>query len=305
LDLQRMSVDRFSGEDLTHLGSVGRTGPGPGEYEFPIAFATLGSGGVAVADMMARNIVLYDPVMAYVEELGGFGQSGAPSNLAPGVGDSFVGSQMRIQPGEQGPEGSLLVGCWNPTDPEPATVYATFPVNVRSEDGGIRVEAPRIALATGPDGSVFVAESSDSVYLIRGFTSDGGELVTIEKDWERVGKTDEEIEDGALGLAISMESGTTSITRPRIEDVNPFRDAVSGLGVDASERLWVRVGSDEIPTFHVYDYQGELLFVARLEGLGRVAGRRAEFVIDSGGVLGFDPDPEDYPKVYLIELEQP
>ena len=301
LDLVKNSIELFSGIDLSHIASIGRSGPGPGEYELPLSFAALSQGGLAISDMMARNVVVYGPGYSYIDEMEGFGQSGPPSSLVGGADNTMIGNSMRITPGEGGMEGTLLIGAWNTSDPEPETIYREFPVDVSSEGGGIRVIAPNILIAVGPDGSVFIAESSDSVYLIEGFTREGESLVTISREWERVPKSEEEIEEGVLGLSVMMDGGGTTIDRPRIEDEDPYRPAIYSIGVDADQHIWVRVGSSEVPTFHVYNREGNLLFVAVLDELGRAAGRRARFVVDSGGMLGFDPDPEDYPKVYIVE----
>jgi hypothetical protein len=300
LDLVRNSIDLYSGFDLTHMGSIGRSGPGPGEYEFPLSFAALSEGGLAVSDMMARNVVVYGPGYSYIDEMQGFGQNGPPSGLIGGAGNTIVGNQMRITPSESGIDGSLLIGAWSTSNTDPEVIYTDFPVEVGSEGGGISVIAPTVLVAAGPDGSIFIAESSDSVYLIEGYLPNGEPLVTISRDWERVPKSEEEMEEGMLGLSIMMDDGGTTIDRPRIEDEDPYRPAIYSIGVDVNQNIWVRVGSSEKPTFHVYDYEGNMLFVAVLDELGTVAGRRARFVIDSGGILGFDPDPEDYPKVYIV-----
>ena len=60
-------------------------------------------------------------------------------------------------------------------------------------------------------------------------------------------------DDGSL-------SGENSI---RIEvDVDPFYNAITDLSTDHEGRLWVRLGSEQIPTFRVYSHDGEYLFTA-------------------------------------------
>ena len=53
------------------------------------------------------------------------------------------------------------------------------------------------------------------------------------------------------------------------------------------------------PVFEVYDFQGELLFVAEIKDLNGTRGLSYCF---HNGFIAFDTQPEDYPKVYMLEI---
>ncbi len=122
-------------------------------------------------------------------------------------------------------------------------------------------------------------------------------------EWTRVEKTEEELEEGLVHESLSTSTGSgSSVNRDRrYEGIGLYREAISDLEVDGQGRIWVAQGWTEVPTFEVYDGDGSLLFVATISALENEQGLAYCF---DHGMLGFDTQPDDYPKVYMMEVSQ-
>lgn len=74
--------------------------------------------------------------------------------------------------------------------------------------------------------------------------------------------------------------------------------------IDTDERLWVRRGTEEIPTFDVFDLEGNYLFKVELAGAGGSRGLFWGIKIDEFGILAYSLNPEEgYQKLYILEFE--
>jgi hypothetical protein len=303
LDLQRGYVNVYS-PDGVHTGTVGAHGPGPGEFEIPTAFAVFYDGGVAVTDIVGRDISFFDSSLSYTGVLGGF-QMGPPMGIAGCPDGSLVGQSMTMVFTDEGVEGSQDLSRWeNLDDTEASQVYMTLPVemNVTGDQGAEVRTGPMVDYSVGPDGSLAVVETSDTLFSLRLLSPDGEELMAISEERDRVPLTQEELDAGALGLQVMITDGSASASTSRIEDIYPYRNIIQSVGIDADRRIWVELGYGEEPFFQVFDYSGEMLFTAFVDaGFDNIT--RPSFEITPWGMLAFDQDPMDYPKIYLLELE--
>lgn len=76
---------------------------------------------------------------------------------------------------------------------------------------------------------------------------------------------------------------------------------ITGLGVDALERLWVQRGTESAPVFDIFDMNGEHLLSAKFPR----EGHSWKFHIDNHGILAWEEDPESgIQKIYLLELPE-
>ena len=73
--------------------------------------------------------------------------------------------------------------------------------------------------------------------------------------------------------------------------------------VDENDRLWVQRGTVRTPFLDVFDLDGNHLFTAGVEPSEQFEDV-ALFATSGGGFLGFNPDPDDYPKLYIFQLEE-
>lgn len=297
LDLHRACLSLYS-TDGEYLGDIGAPGPGPGEFQVPVGFGTMSDGGFAVTDAVAGRVSFFDPDGSFRGSLEGFFPT-PPMSVEGGPDGSLVGMTMSLVLTDREMSASMDICRWR-DDPEPELTYCSVPFDLEGLGRGrtsVR-RGPELDFAAGPDGSVFVAELSDSLFLLRGFSPDGSEFLTVREEMERTPLTPEELEAGSLSFSISIENGEASAEMGRTDDVHPWRSVIRSVGADRQGRIWVEMGNTDAPLFRVYDHSGELLFLAVTDVPFTQVGRPS-FTVDRGGVLAFDRDPEDYPKVYV------
>lgn len=303
LDMQRSCVSLYSG-DGRFLRNIGTPGPGPGEFQIPVNFAVMSDGSYAVADAIARNISFFDPEGAYQGLMDGFFPT-PPMSIEGGPDGSFVGESMAMVMTGEEMTATLDLCRWSDSS-EADVVYLSVPMELNIE-GGDRAttvqRGPELDFAVGPDGSVFVAELSDTLFFVRGFSPDGQEFMTMNEEVERTPLTQEELDAGSLALSIQITDGEASSNMDRLTDVYPWRNVIASIGVDGDSRIWVEMANTDQPFFRVYDYSGNLLFYA-VTDVPFTPVSRPSFMIDSGGYLACDRDPLDYPKVFSFRLDE-
>ena len=302
LDLTRafLSVYSPAGE---FLYAVGSPGPGPGEFQIPIDFAVMSDGGYAVADAAARSISFFSPDGGFRDAMQGFFPT-PPMVIEGSPGGTFVGQAFAMEITEEGVEAFVEVSRWSDSTAADL-VYESLPMALSMEGEGRVTSAgrePEVDFAVGPDGSVFIAEISDTLFSVRGFTPEGELFLDLREEPERVPLTTEELEAGSLALSIRVSDGETVADMSRSEDVYPWRNVIASVGVDSLERIWVEMQNEDRPVFRVYDYDGNLLFYAVTDPPFSPL-TRPYFTVDRGGIVACDRDPVDYPKVYVCELQ--
>lgn len=300
LDSQGCGLSVYDAEG-TFTGSAGTRGSGPGELQFPMDFAVLGDGGVVINDLQLSRLSLYGPDLEHRRDLAGFFPT-APMFLE-GFHDSlFVAVDMSIDMSSDRPRISSRAGIWTPDSAGPRTVLASLDrPAAEMPEAGEPVEELTVAAT---DSLVFVGYQSVDRFLVEVYDEEGNMVGEISRPWERVEKTPGEMES-SRGMAISVtreSEGGSSTEAHSVEDAVPWHNAIAGLGCDSRGRLWVRLGSRPFrPVFEVYDPRsGDLLFVALADS--SLAGGAID--VSPGGIVHFDPDPEDYPKVIGLELAE-
>ncbi len=301
LDMHKACLSVFSpeGEFIRYIGAPG---PGPGEFQIPLDFAVFPEGGLAVTDAISRVISFFDPEGNYIDNMGGFFPT-PPMSIEGAPGRGIIGEHMPMSMMGEQTELSLNLSRWT-DDPEPDINYMSVPMEMDFSGDGMQVQrGPEFDFAVGPDGSVLVATISDTAFALTGFTPEGDEFFSLHKEMERTPMTQEEIDAGGLGLSIMITDGSAEAGMNRMDNTYPWRNVIGSIGVDSQSRIWVELSYPDTPVFEVYDYSGELLFVAVPDVEFPQVGRPA-FKVDAGGIIGFDRDPMDYPKLYILELQE-
>jgi len=303
LDVQRSCLSVYSPEGL-FIRNIGASGPGPGEFMLPINFALMSDGGYAVADAIAGSISFFDSEGVYAGAMRDFFPT-PPMNIEGGPDGTFIGESMAMAMTEGQMDATLEVSSWSDSA-EADRTYFSLPMdlNISMDEGQATLQrGPELDFAVGPDGSVFIAEVSDTLFSVSGFGPGGEEFLSMVEPCERTPLTQAEIDAGSLSLSIQISDGEAVSSVDRVEDVYPYRNVVSSIGVDGESRIWVEMGNGDSPLFRVYDYSGELLFHA-VTDVPFTPVTRPDFMIDAGGYLACDRDPLDYPKVFVFELEE-
>lgn len=293
LDAQKAAIQVFS-TDGEQLLSMGGFGSGPGEFRFPMAMAVLPD-GFAVSDLTGGKLSFFDGEGRCVRELCGFFPS-PPLGIEGTADGSVIGAVMKLDAGEDGtPFASILMASWTGSV-EPDVVFHSVPVGM--EGGGIR-QRPRFNMAAGPEGSVFFAEESDSMLLVLGFSADGSPLMTIREEFQRVPKSEHEMAQEHLSLSFTISNGESSLERTRSRDEEPHRTIVKDIGVDSGGRIWLEMGHTGQLHFRVYTPDGSSFVTAVPDDPEALS--RSRFSITPYGFAAAEPDPEDWPKVYVLE----
>lgn len=290
-------------EDLKFDRYIGRLGSGPGEFQYPQTFAFLGDGRLAVSDWGAGSVVFFDSTLEYEGHLTGY-HPDSPRYLVPGPGSSYVAMNMELEQGEGEIEGSSFIARFS-REMEPEHIYDSWPLMISMYGGD--PENPDISIGrvdhdfdSNLDGTVYLAERDDSTYLVEIFMANGITDTLVEKSWERVEKTQEQLEQQFYEEGKNQNTSGSQISRWTIDDIYPWFIAIASVDVDVNGDIWIGQGYTDMPTFEVYSPSGELRFVAVIPELEGIRGLEYCF---RNGYLAYDRQPADYPKVYFLELD--
>ncbi|MEN8208938.1 MAG: hypothetical protein ABFR50_06780, partial [Candidatus Fermentibacteria bacterium] len=214
----------------------------------------------------------------------------------------FVGQSMSMVMTGETMDATLQL-CKYTDSTEADVIYFSKPMDMDflSGDQAAIQRGPEFDFAVGPDGSVFAAELSDTLFAVSGYSPGGEEFLTLREERERTPLTQEEIDAGSLSLSIMIMDGEAASSMDRTADVYPWRDVIASIGVDSGKRIWVEMACTDTPVFRVYDYSGTLLFMA-VPDVEFTPVTRPSFMIDTGGILACDRDPMDYPKIFTFKL---
>ena len=298
LDMQKACLSVYS-HGGGFIGNIGAPGPAPGEFQIPVDFAVFSDGSIAVTDAISRVISYFDADGSYTGMMSGFFPT-PPMSIEGCPDGALVGQHMPMIMTGENMEMSLELSKWNA---EPCLTYLSKPMELEfsGEGQASSTGGPDFDFAVGPDGSVLVAEISDTLFSVTGFSPEGEEFLNIHEVRDRTPMTQEEIDAGGLGMSIMVMNGEASADMNRMETTYPWRNVIGSIGVDSQSRIWVELACEDLPVFQVYDYSGELLFIA-VTDVEFTPITRPSFKVDAGGVLAYDQDPMDYPKIYLFEL---
>jgi hypothetical protein len=132
----------------------------------------------------------------------------------------------------------------------------------------------------------------------------GNTLFTTELPWSVTPKTQDEL-DVARPHMVIPGPGSESTSSELSANWKPdsLRYAARLLGVDSLGRLWVKSGrgAGPAPCFDLFDCTDGSLLMSIETSLPVSASVWAVRVTESG-ILGWDHNPSDYPRVYMLEL---
>ncbi len=282
---------RFFDSDGNYLHSLGGPGSGPGEFLSPESFSFLSDGRLIVSDWEAFTVWEFDDALNYEGDYGQF-FPGSPSGIEPGSNGSFIGVCLELESSDNGIEGESYLGLWSDSAEEKVRYYSNQ-IQVVQDGDRLHIQFNEFAYTVDTAGNVFVSESSDSVYSIMGYRPDGEQFLSIEEPWTMIPTTEME-----KILEVENHDHREISTEP-----NDFRISVAELLTDPDGNLWVRLGSELHPKFIVYSPEGDTLFIADCPALPDTM-LNLQFAIGESGILTWDSDPLDYPKVIMLELQE-
>ncbi len=299
LDLSTMNVRQFS-SDGEFIGSAGRQGTGPGEFQRPMGMAVLGNNDFIVTDLPGGAICVFDDSMNWKENIVGFFPR--PPFTVRSAGDSAFVGMLPAFDREAGLMGYSIARMENSS--EPVTVYSEeMRVFDSSRIGRLGADKDPI-FTSNNSGHVFIGEARTDAIKITGYNQNGEQFISINENVDEMEKTPEELafeEAEFEEFSTRMGGGGGRMSGMELTfDPILYRRAVTDLGIDSENRLWVRLGAYRYPFWNVYDFEGALLFTASFEmddpDIDYMTVR-----ITENGVVAWVPDPSTWPRLLVLE----
>ena len=301
LDRPACNVREFTPEGK-FVRNIGRRGTGPGEFVNPTSMMRLTDGRIIVLDMQTGGLHTFssegewEGISAVITNEPIFWMTAADSDMYVGIRVSFdiVDEQFIV---------TAVVGKFSSDSVDPSIVYweNNFPYDFC--DFMLLVNEAYFAMTwtSDRDGNVFIGPRDTEEYVIRGFDINGEQFVEISLDFPMVAKSEQEIIDEAEfwnDRSRNMGADGTIDFQP-----DPFRWKIHSMGVDTDHNLWVRRGTEETPTFDIFDYDGNYLYQATIPFISGYSGLLWEIRVDEFGVLAWSLDPPDgYQKLYIFRI---
>ncbi len=298
VDTQRAAVLFYTPEG-EFIRQVGRSGSGPGEFIMPSDAAFLEDGRFVVANNGAMMLTVFDEEFNHLNDLKDFFPA-PPMAITAVEGNRIVGMKPDWMQNEEGMFLGFTVACWDDSGHVTATYHSSMspfdPTDLSSMLNDLCI------FGASGDGRVFTASMSSEEYVVTVWSPDGEELFTIERGFEKVAKTQDEIDrETEIANSRMIQGGMP----PEMAHWEPdtYRNMVGSLQVDGFDRLWIGRGTVLAPFYDVYDIEGNPLFTAAVDpGLG--FNEYMGIVVGDDGFLAFNPNPDDYPRLYILELNE-
>lgn len=280
----------------------GRRGTGPGELVNPLSMTRLTDGRVVMLDMQTGGLHTFSPEGEWL------GITAEIVNepilwITPAESNTYIGTHNTFDVVDEQLMVTAVVGKFASDSNEPTVSYweNTFPFDFR--DFTLLVNESYFAnvFTSDREGNVFIARRDTEEYHITGFDVNGDVFVEFDLDIPMVEKNEQEIiEEAEFWNTRARNMGANGQLNYQPD---PFRWKIHSMGIDDQHRLWVRRGTEETPTFDVFDYEGEHLFTAGIPGITGHSGLLWEVHVDEFGILAWSLDPPDgYQKLYTMQL---
>jgi hypothetical protein len=209
----------------------------------------------------------------------------------------MVGMKPEFEQNDDGMFMGMVLARWEGADIEPSVVYhrAMAPFDPTDIAGSM---SDMFLFDATVDGRVFLAPMSPEEYVVRGYEPDGTLFLTIERPYDPVPKTDEEI---AEEKAFVRERMIASGMPPEMAswEPRPFKSSIGGVIVTPDDRIWVRRGWVNEVIFDVFDLEGSLVETVTVDYPGDT--EYWSVTVGEGGFLAFDTNPDNWSRVYLLE----
>lgn len=281
---------------------IGRRGIGPGELQ-NIAFLAISEDGLVFISGEGGGILGFHVFDYTTGDWITSEQTMSPPTClegADGVSHLRADGEFDVSTGE--PVVCSRVCRWQLEADEPEVIYHEISFDYDPSDMGrmITMLWDTYRIAAGFDGRVFVAPYDTQQALVYAYERDGTERFVLDLGYQPMMRTDEELQ---------MERNVLR-SRANIMDMDPapmepdsYRPLIRGLELDGEGNLWVHRGDCGVPTFEVFDPDGEPIFTAVVDG-NPADGDTWRFHLDGHGMLAYAEDPfEGYQKVYILELQ--
>lgn len=284
--------------DGEFLERVGGSGEGPGEYIRPFCMTALADGRVVLSDPGLTRMTFLSSDLSVDTIISGF-IPWSPERVSPAADGSYTGS-YRIFDRENSMYGKLIA-LWSDSPVQDMEYYNRLaPFN--RERLRESTEECEVVFTSDFQGNVYYSPYSYQEFSVVAMDRSGEVLYTIEEDREPIARPIEDIERERSEMQEQLRNEGAP---PEMQwDPSEYRAMVPlrGMGVDSEGRLWVRDGREESPVFDVYSL-GEHMFRTALD-CEELQGLDLRVKVHENGIVAWEPDPEIFPVLYVLEVEQ-
>ncbi len=299
LDGQKLSVKLFSKEG-EFLAANGRAGEAPGEFQNPQGLASLGLNGIAVTDPFSSEIEIFDNNLNHLTTYSNF--AGRAPFVITGTDEGIAGELS----GFNRAEGfvSTSVALWE-QDTDSVRTYFSIE-NVFSPEFMLhRIMKPFAAL-TSDENNIYYSTPNSEEYAVSVFPIDGSESFTLTyPGYVPIAKSDEDLQQDIADYEYRMQAMQAGGRGGRLAgtEYDPPAEyyATASIGIDAEGTIWVQRGWESNPTFDLYvngeTTPTETVFVDPTLNL-----KGYSFRITPEGIAAYNSNPEDYPKVFILNF---
>ena len=298
-DMMKVKISIFSPEG-EYLASVGRKGSGPGEYLMLSSFEVTNDGGFIVPDAMGGKLNFYDSEYNFTDQMTGFFPT--PPIMVSSVEAGFVGLKPEFEQTETEMQIGMGLYLWTDSathDVEYARNMILFDIN----DLGATVKT-MVFFDTDRNGNVVTAPYSTEEYVVTSLSPDGEQIWQITEEFPRVRKTEEEIAEERELIRLAMLANDAPAEMADNFQIEVYKVLIGALEIDNMNRVWARSELYDTAVYRVYDSStGEFLFTAALRA--DEAHKDVQPQINNYGIMGFEAEGDDWPRVYIIQPEDP
>jgi len=298
LDRQDASVRIFSpGGEALQVFPI--QGEGPGQFTLPDRLCCLQDGGYFLSSFFDRKICRFDSEMNLMcELLNTSSNMNGPTRIYALDDSTFVGLWM-FYTADFDSAGSRITVHSNSIEVPDALIWEKK-VELIPGDYSWQVETA-VVLTVTPDRDILVYNFSTEDWLISRFDREGNLQDTLERPYEPVRKSDEQIASETEATRQNWIRATGSEAGFNFEP-NEYLSSIKTIQVDDQNRLWVERGSWEEVIFDVMTMDGEDLFTCTFDAPQWQKVDRWSVRVNNGDFLATPRNPELYPLVYMLEL---
>ncbi len=285
---------------------IARPGQGPGELDLASSLSLGSDGNLWVSNVRRLRMSIYTPDGEHVRDIP---FPGAPPLLTQTTASGFMGLYVnqRVSDDRKMINMTFALRKFSAEGDSLGTLFSTD-LEMEIADmqlGGLQDQMP---LYTQDDrGRVWQVRAQTEVYEINVFGSDGTLERVVEKDFQPLAKSAEEIqyEKDLVMRAIAQQAGGELPPGMNIDyEPNPNRPATGLPYWDPRGLIWMSVGVPEGPdrnSFDLFDQEGQFLQRVTIEGVSAPA-----FLCFQGDrVVMAEADPELVPQVVVYRVSLP
>ena len=283
-------------ENCEFIMSFGGLGEAPGKFNLPGAMTVLGDGRIAAFDWMDKEICFFSLEGEY---LGSRPNPGFEMPLSmSAAGDScFVVYSCPTHRIEDTFMMGYEVNLWEGTSEEPQETLFSHLFDFGKEGYDFR---PGYLTVTAGSEKIYLHRMNSQEYLIEEFDLNGQLVDTIVS--ENVLVPQEEIKRFVyIPIASFMVQDENGDGQQLSGELTEFSPQVENLGIDSLGNLWAQRGNTEEIIWDIFSPDGELVRHAVLCSFPDSAMIHVE--INENGIVAWDLFPEDYPRLYRLDLK--